>query len=120
IFSIPTLHMNEQVLIYEVKSAASSNANLLFSGDRQYFYWNDRAFRKLKTGDYVFVINRHAPFVLFCRLEATDIPTTISTDTTQIVDGDEQFSVAGQWEGFVRLRIHEEIIPPSNWEWKTL
>ena len=30
--------MNEQVMIYEVKSAASSNAQELFSDDSKYFY----------------------------------------------------------------------------------
>ena len=30
--------MTEQVMIYEVKSAAASNAKVLFSDDKKYFY----------------------------------------------------------------------------------
>ena len=39
--------MTEQVMIYEVKSAASSNAKELFSNDFNYFYWNETKFKNL-------------------------------------------------------------------------
>lgn len=114
--------MTEQVLIYEVKSSASSNARLLFSQDEQSFYWNDRAFRKLGIGDFVFLVNRDpaSPFVLFCRMEVTDIPTSIAEGSTRFADDGKTFSVSGEWERFVRLHVIEKIVPPDGWSWKTL
>ena len=73
--------MNEQVMIYEVKSAASSNAQELFSDDSNYFYWNETKFKNLKIGDFVFVVNRTNKWVVFCRLDKIDIPTTEKGDT---------------------------------------
>ena len=43
--------MNEQVMIYEVKSEASSNAQILFSNDSKYFYWNETKFKYLEMID---------------------------------------------------------------------
>ena len=61
--------MNEQVMIYEVKSAASSNAQELFSDDSKYFYWNETKFKNLKIGDFVFVVNRTNKWVVFCYIK---------------------------------------------------
>jgi hypothetical protein len=44
--------MKEQVLVYEIKSSANENADLLFTLDRKYFYWNDTAFKNLSIGDH--------------------------------------------------------------------
>ena len=74
--------MTEQVMIYEVKSAASSNAKELFSNDSKYFYWNETRFKNLRIGDFVFVVNRTTKWVLFAQLNKIDIPTREKGDTT--------------------------------------
>ena len=74
--------MNEQVLVYEVKSSANENADKLFSDDRKYFYWNDTAFKNLNIGDFVFVVNTHANLVLFSKLDKTNITVTVTGDET--------------------------------------
>ncbi|MBA3284879.1 MAG: hypothetical protein H0U27_07450 [Nitrosopumilus sp.] len=65
--------MKEQVLVYEIKSSANENADLLFSLDRKYFYWNDTAFKNLSNGDFIFVVNTHSHQVLFSRLDKTEL-----------------------------------------------
>ena len=32
--------MNEQVMVYEIKSSANKNANELFHDNGRFFYWN--------------------------------------------------------------------------------
>ena len=34
--------MNEQVMVYEIKSSADSNSDALFHTNGKYFYWNQK------------------------------------------------------------------------------
>jgi hypothetical protein len=113
--------ISEQVMIYEVKSTAHSNALKLFSPDRKFFYWNDRAFKKLNEGDYVIVVDRHepSPFVLFTQLDLIDIATHQTGGHTEFTDLNINYPVSGAFDGFVRLKVLQEI-SPSSWEWKNL
>lgn len=110
----------EQVLVYEIKSSANVNSDVLFSSDRNYFYWNDTAFKKLVIGDIVLVVNTHARKVLYTKLDFIDIPITISGDTTYFNDLGHRFEVSGKWGKFIRLKIISEFETPKDWKWKSL
>lgn len=112
--------MNEQVLVYEVKSSASSNADKLFSPDRKYFYWNDTFFKKINVGDYVFVVNTRARLVLFTKLDAIDIPVQTDENRTFFEDINNSYEVSGKFGKFIRLLIIAEYSTPANWKWRSL
>src|SRR4051812_26979767 len=112
--------MTEQVMIYEVKNAASSNAKELFSDDSKYFYWNETKFKNLKIGDFVFVVNRTNKWILFSRLDKIDIPTTEKGDTTIFSDSGKDFTVSGKWNKFIRLEIIHNLTIPNDWQWQSL
>jgi hypothetical protein len=112
--------MTEQVMIYEVKSGASSNAQELFSDDSKYFYWNETKFKNLIIGDFIFVVNRTNKWVLFCRLDKMDIPTTEKGDTTIFKDFGKEFIVSGKWNKFIRLEIINNLNIPDDWQWQSL
>lgn len=109
--------MREQVMLYEVKESAAPNAAVLFSDDAKYFYWNEEKFRNLALGDYVFVVNITDKWVLFTQLDKIDIPTTEGNGLTYFTDLNKNFTVSGQWNKFIRLRIIERIDTPANWRW---
>lgn len=112
--------MNEQVMIYEVKSTAASNATELFSDDFKYFYWNETKFIKLKIGDYIFVVNRTSKWVLFTKLDMIDISTIKNGESTIFTDLDKKFTVSGKWNKFIRLEIIKNLKIPNDWQWQTL
>lgn len=118
--------MTEQVMIYEVKSAAASNAELLFSTDGKSFFWNDLKFRSLKNGDYVFVVNAHTGYVLFTRFDENKIPTKLNEDEliSEFVYNGESFKPKAptskklnEWKNFIRLEVIEKINAPTDWQW---
>ena len=112
--------MNEQVMIYEVKSAASSNAKELFSDDSKYFYWNETKFKNLNLGDFIFVVNRTNRWVLFSKLDKTNIQTSESGDKTFFNDKGKDFTVSGKWNKFIRLEILNNLSIPNDWQWQSL
>jgi hypothetical protein len=112
--------MIEQVMIYEVKSAASSNAKELFSNDSKYFYWNETKFKNLNPGDFVFVVNRTDRWVLLSKLDKIDILTTESGDKTIFNDLGKDFNVSGKWNTFIRLEILNNLSIPNDWKWQSL
>lgn len=112
--------MTEQVMIYEVKSTASSNAQELFSNDSKFFYWNETKFKNLKIGDFVFVVNRTNKWALFSRLDKMDISTTEKGETTIFSDSRKDFTVSGKWNKFIRLEIIKNLGIPNDWQWQTL
>ena len=112
--------MTEQVMIYEVKSAASSNAAELFSNDSEYFYWNVTKFKNLSIGDYIFVVNKTNKWVLFTQLNKMDIPTTEKGETTIFRDLGKDFTVSGNWNKFIRLEIISNLEIPNDWQWQSL
>lgn len=118
--------MTEQVMIYEVKSAAAANAELLFSDDGNDFFWNDLKFRSLKEGDYVFVVNSHENYVLFSKYHKTKIPTSLDQDKL-ISEFDYEGKTfkpkaptqkkLNEWKNFIRLSVLKKIQTPTNWSW---
>ena len=112
--------MKEQVLIYEVKSAAAANAQELFSSDSNYFYWNETKFKNLAIGDFVFVVNRTNKWILFTKLEKMDIPTQEKEDSTIFNDKGKDFNVSGKWNTFIRLEIVRKLEIPNDWQWQSL
>lgn len=112
--------MTEQVMIYEVKSAASSNAKELFSDDSKYFYWNETKFKNLNLGDFVFVINKTDCWVLLSKFDKIDIPTSHRGDKTIFSDLGKEFSISGKWNKFIRLEILNNLLIPNDWQWQSL
>ncbi len=112
--------MKEQVMVYEVKSKANINVDKLFSPDRKYFYWNDKAFKNLEIGDFVFVVNTYGKKVFFSKLDLINIPVTFKGKETYFSDNGITYIVSGKYNSFIRLRIIEEIDTVKNWSWKSL
>ena len=121
--------MIENVMIYIISSSANENSKELFSSDSNaYFYWNDLFFRNLSLGDYVFVVNKNAGYVLFTSLDSKIIPTKIDriNNKTSFSDKAKTFIVNGcesrskPWDNFIRLKIINKLNTPINWEWQSL
>ncbi len=112
--------MKEQVMIYGVAASANANAISLTSTDKQYFYWNDKTFKNLNVGDYVFVVNVAGKKVLFTTLDAIDISTNINNEgNTYFTDLNKEYIVSGKYEKFVRLKIISDLNTAPNWKWKS-
>ena len=113
--------MTEQVMVYCVSSSASANAVALTSSDKQYFYWNDKTFKSLQIGDYVFVVNVEGKKVLYTKLDTTEIPTKTNDEgNTYFTDLKKEYTVSGKYEKFVRLKVIQELNVLPNWKWKSL
>lgn len=120
--------MTEQVMIYEIKSSAAANAEVLFSDDNKNFFWNDEKFTNLKQNDFVFVVNRHKGYVLFTKFHESRISTELNQ--TELVS---RFEYGGKvfepkaptlkkletWRNFIRLEILNKLEIPSDWKWKS-
>ena len=109
--------MNEQVMIYEVKSTAAMNAVELFSNDSKLFYWNETKFKKLNIGDFVFVVNTTNKWVLFTKLDKIDINTTEKDNNSIFNDNSKTFNVSGKYDKFIRLQILNKLTIPEGWKW---
>lgn len=121
--------MTEQVMIYEVKSSAVDNAKVLFSEDRQHFYWNDAKFTMLTEGDLVYVVNSHENLVLLTTFHEERIPTEKNEQnlTATFADRGKSFTVEApsvkklnEWSHFIRLTIQKIFNTPKDWDWKSL
>src|SRR5690606_15656913 len=97
--------MTEQVMVYEVKNSAASNAQHLISPDQNYFYWNDKAFKNLTIGDYVFVVINPLKKVLFTRLDDRDISTRIEGNTSTFNNLGTEYKPTGHFDKFIRLAV---------------
>jgi hypothetical protein len=113
--------MDEQVMVYCVSSSASSNATALTNIDKKYFYWNDKTFKSLQLGDYIFVVNVVGKKMLFTKLDKIDINITSSDDKNSFfTDMKESYTVSGKYDKFIRLHIIKTIETPTEWKWKSL
>ncbi len=119
--------MNEQVLVYEIKSGAVANAKILLTESS--FFWNDQKFQYLNDNDYVFVVNTHDKYVLFARFHFERIKSTLDQATliASFTYGDQVFNPKaptieklGEWSQFVRLEVLTKLTIPENWAWKSL
>ncbi|HPS72343.1 MAG TPA: hypothetical protein PLM70_08825 [Bacteroidales bacterium] len=112
--------MKESVIIYEVKSSANKNADDLLSSNKKYFYWNDKFFKNMVIGDYVFVVNNHSKQVIFSKLDKKDISVNVKGNITSFNDLGVDYEVSGKYEKFIRLSIISLLSLPYNWKWKSL
>lgn len=120
--------MNEQVMIYAISESASSNASILLNETENFFYWNNEKFKKLKIGDYIFVINKTHNYVLLTFLDKIDIKTSIDKDRnkTSFTDKGQDFVLDGtesnntEWNNFIRLKIIHKATITLGWQWKNL
>lgn len=112
--------MKGQVMIYVISRSANENALDLFNEDFDFFYWNDNKFKNLTIGDYVFVVNRTSKWVLFSTLDKIDIETSENGESTTFSDSGKNFIVSGKYNKFIRLKIHNKLSIPINWDWKEL
>ena len=115
------IQFDKNVMVYCVSSSASSNATALTSNDKKYFYWNDKTFKSLQLGDYVFVVNVVGKKVLLTKLDKIDINITSSDDENSFfTDLKESYTVSGKYDKFIRLHIIKTIETPTEWKWKSL
>jgi len=114
--------MNEQVMVYEIKSSADSNSDALFHDNGNDFYWNQKKFNFLKEEDYVIVVNTHSKYVLLTKLAGKDISIEFDSakNTSSFNDKNQNFIVSGKYDDFVRLEILGKYELPENWQWKSL
>ncbi len=114
--------MNKQVMIYEIKSSANNNSNSLFHSNGEFFYWNKKRFKKLEIEDYVYVVNNHSNYVLFTKVDAKSIAVNYDNvkNISSFEDKNQDFTVSGEWDDFVRLKIISKNEIPVNWKWKSL
>jgi|TARA_B110001469_G_C9644971_1_gene325576 hypothetical protein len=114
--------MNEQVMVYEIKSSADSNSDALFHTNGKYFYWNQKKFNFLKEEDYVIVVNTHSKYVLLTKLAGKDISIEFDNakNTSSFNDKNQKFIVSGKYDDFVRLEILAKYELLDNWQWKSL
>ena len=114
--------MNEQVMIYEIKSSANKNASELFHDNGRFFYWNQKKFSNLLLGDFVFVVNPHSNYILFTKVESRDIPIKYDDilEESKFTDKEQTFNVSGKWNDFVCLEIINKIKTTDEWKWKSL
>ncbi len=112
------------VMVYEVKSppVVQANYHKLFSPDRTRFYWNNDKFAKLKAGDPVFIVNAAAKEVLYGLIDTLTITAQYDHDKDQssFSHNGESYSVAGQWQAFVCVRVRDTQMLRDAWRWKTL
>jgi hypothetical protein len=116
---------NKQILIYEIEGDdALNNYNVLFDKSNDNFYWDDKYFKKLTIGDYVFVVNYKNTEVLFCKLEKLNIAATLINGKWEFTDTDNNtiHSVSGKrnYESFIRLKVIDIKANYSNLNWKSL
>lgn len=121
--------MADQVMVYEIKKDAASNAKILFSDDGEKFFWNDLKFKNLKQDSIVFVVNTYDNYVLFASFNDSRIQTV--TDSKNLIS---RFSFENQtfepkapnkkklneWQNFICLEILEKKDLPQDWSWSTL
>lgn len=106
--------------IYEIKAGANQNASVLFSPDRRRFYWNHTQFQSMDVGEHVFFVNRTGEYVFLAKITKKGIGTTISNGNTTFIDEQENYSVSGEWQEFIRFNILEYKKVPEDWKWKSL
>lgn len=107
--------------IYKIAESASPNSDNLFSPDREYFYWNQKMFRKNEVGDPVIFINKNAPdkWALFTEISEKKIPSIYDpeSNTTTFTHNDIEYSVDKEFEDFIQFRILQRIQIPNDWRW---
>lgn len=109
------------VRIYEVKSSANSNYEILKSRDGLHFFWNEAKFVYNEIGDYIFVVNRTAKEALFTKISEKGISARHNStkDITHFNNNHNSYDVKGQWESFLRFDIIQKIAIPDGWNWQT-
>jgi 5-methylcytosine-specific restriction protein B len=58
--------------------------------------------------------------VLFTTLDKIDIQTSNNGESTIFNDSGKNFNVSGKYNEFIRLKIHNKLTIPNEWEWKEL
>lgn len=111
-------------MIYEVKRPhhVQVNYDKLIDTEGNYFYWNRKKFEKINIGDPVFVVNPTEKEVLFTRREGEFIAAEYDSinDSTTIPDPPKSYRISGEWDDFIRLRIHSKREITSGVSWNTL
>jgi len=116
--------MNEQVMIFCIAESENQNFSTLLNKKKTIFYWNDKKFTSLNSGDYVFIVNKHNHIVLLTKFNRDiKLKEVINSDKTTITDSElneNVFADGTNWGKFVRFDIIDfiENIPAdwsSNW-----
>lgn len=107
--------------IYEIKSSAAANAEVLRDEENDRFYWNDLKFQDFEVGDQIFFVNKSGGWAMYTTIGEKDIATT------RTPGGDAMFTHAGKvynvpdpkdrFKHFVRFDVLQEspIQPDDDW-----
>ncbi|MFH1282886.1 MAG: AAA family ATPase [bacterium] len=108
------------VKVYEIAQSATPNAKKLLFPDQGFFYWNDKKFKQMSSGEKVYFINKSDMYSLFTEIDITDIQATIDSDKSSFEDAGQQIKVDREFERFIRFKIIEKKEIPQSWRWTTL
>ncbi|MGB5069662.1 MAG: AAA family ATPase [Flavobacteriales bacterium] len=111
--------------IYEIKSKAVANAELLRDEENDRFYWNDFKFGGFGPEDHWFIVNPHKKWAIYGRILETDIPTKHDpkNQVTRFEHDGRSFDVEDPihfFKKFVCLKIIQDAIIPEGWHWTKL
>jgi energy-coupling factor transporter ATP-binding protein EcfA2 len=110
--------------IYEIKSSAAANAEVLRDEESDRFYWNDLKFRGFEVGDRIFFVNTYGGWAMYTTIGEKDIATT------RTVDGQATFTHEGRtynvpdsndrFKRFIRFDVLQESPIEEGDEWTSL
>ena len=114
----------KEVKIVDIKLASQENAEKLFSTDGKYFYWTSRKLLKNKPGDIVFIINRHARWALYAKIDKLISAVSYGEQSgiTTLSDLGQSYPIIdtkGWYKSFTRFTIIEKAAIPEGWNWST-
>ncbi len=116
--------MNEQVIIHEIKSVKNSqdNAEKLFNPEGTEFFWNDKGYRYIHPGDYVYIINPTRGWAIFTRLVEKQIISTHDPvlQVSHFYGNKQRYEIGDpeqRFRSFARFEIIERAQIPPRWKW---
>lgn len=110
--------------IYEIKSSAAANAEVLRDEENDRFYWNDLKFQGFDIGDQIFFVNTHGGWAMYTTIGEKDIATT------RTPEGQARFTYDGRdygvddpgdrFKNFIRFDVVQESPIEAGDEWTSL
>ncbi|HRF81992.1 MAG TPA: hypothetical protein PL070_18100 [Flavobacteriales bacterium] len=109
--------------IYEIKSSAAANAEVLRDEENDRFFWNDLKFQDFEVGDKIFFVNKPGGWVLYTTIGEKDIATAQVNGKASFSYGGHEYSVddpTGRFSKFVRFDVLQESPIGADDEWTSL
>ena len=109
--------------IYEIKSSAAANAEVLRDEENDRFFWNDLKFLDFEVGDRIFFVNKPGGWVLYTTIGEKDIATDQANGKATFSYDGHSYSVddpGGRFGKFVRFDVLQESPIGADDEWTGL